>query len=62
MGKLLSKLGITTSKGVFRTIAAVLTVASQLPPLAAYSTILVELAAIIGGLGLAKAGVSKFSA
>lgn len=42
-------------KGLLRTIAALLTVASQLPALAAYSEVLIQIAAFIGGLGVARA-------
>lgn len=53
--------GIVKSKGVFRTIASVLVAVSQMPipALAPYSELLVQLAAILGGLGVVKAGAAK---
>lgn len=56
---LLNTLGITSSKGVFRTVASVLLMLSALPQLSEYNHALVELATWLGGLGVMKAMVSK---
>lgn len=53
---LLDKLGITSSKGAFRTIASLLATAAALPipMLDPYREMLITLAGMFGGVGVAK--------
>lgn len=67
MGNILSILsvaGITSSKGVFRTISATLAalaaVSNYYPELAPYTEILVQLAGVFGVTGIAKASAKQF--
>lgn len=54
-------LGITSSKGVFRTLSAILVVAAYLPIpyLDPYRELFLQVGAILGGTGLVKAYASK---
>lgn len=58
---LLDKLGITSSKGVFRTIASLLATAAALPipVLDPYREMLITLAGMFGGVGVGKAVVKS---
>ena len=52
---------LTGYKGLLRTIAALLTVASQLPALLPYSEVLIQIAAFIGGLGVVRAAAGAMA-
>lgn len=58
---ILSRLGIISSRGVFRTLASALIVISQLPfpQLDPFREMLVQIAAFLGGAGIIKAGAAK---
>jgi len=57
--KWLNKLGITSSKGVFRTLASVCAGLALVPQLAPYREILIEAAGWLGSVGVVKAAASK---
>lgn len=58
---LLEKLGVTSSKGVFRTVASLLATAAALPLpfLDPYRDMLITLAGMFGGVGVGKAALLK---